>query len=114
MAKATDIVIESTETAAPISKKTVDSEDSSADTPFKGVEATSNSGLTLESSPSTKLLPIDRQRRLALDKFLAAPRDTQRQIVETKWAQLCYELVERAQRFSHNVESKDFGKLSNS
>lgn len=89
----------------------------STNTPFA---ATNKSGLTVEPSSAIpqRNLQINKlakesheKRRQAIDTFLAQPRDSQRKLVEDKWAILCYELVNKAMTYQRNVTDKDFGKL---
>ena len=80
------------------------------------------SGLTTESPVppnrnssaeiAKRSLAAATRRKGELDRFLAAPREDQRKIVEDKWAQLCYELVGRASLYAKTATDKDFGKLA--
>jgi hypothetical protein len=98
----------------------------STNTPF---EATKTSGLTVAPPLSSKAIGYDKKqerlkalqalpkdhrskRKIALDTFMAAPRESQRKVVEDKWAELCYELVNKAMIYQKNVTDKDFGKLT--
>lgn len=58
------------------------------------------------------VLASQNRRKAALDKFLSAPRETQRKQVEDKWAELCYELVNKALKYQTTAIDKDFGKLT--
>lgn len=72
----------------------------------------SNPRSSLHQELQVKSKAALQRRKDMLDRFLAAPRENQRKLVEDKWAQLCYELVDRAHRYAGTASDKDFGKLS--